>query len=131
MVLSPTVSAIISGLVSSALFAGIIGIWIDHKLTERAKQREASASVVDILAEWIKSVYTKKFDNEYRWRIQTTYWKNILLLDKELLDVLIPRLANAPNAATAEEIIVLARKKLLNLPKSDISAQELNHWYPE
>jgi len=131
MELSPTVFGIISGFISSALFAGIIGIWLDHKLSERTKQREASASVVDIIAEWMRSAYTKKFDNECRWRLQTTYWKNILLLDKELLDLLIKRMANVPDAPSAEEIIVQARKVLLNLPEPDIRPDQLNHWWPE
>ena len=54
-----------------------------------------------------------------------------MLLDKELLDMLIPKLANVPDAPAAEDIIVQARKILLNLPEPDISADQLNHWWPE
>ena len=128
---SAIISGILSGLISSALFGAIVGAWLDHRLAERAKQLEASASVVDILAEWIRSAYTGTPRNEYLWSLQTTYWKNILLLDKELLDLLIPKLANAPNAPNAEEIIVQARKILLNLSEPDISADKLNRWLPE
>lgn len=77
----------------------------------------------------MRSAYKGK-ENEYRWQLQTIYWKNILLLDKELLDMLIPRLANAPTAPTADDIIVQARKILLNLQEPDIRADQLNHWLP-
>ena len=87
--------------------------------------------MVDILAEWVRDAYTGNPHNEYLWRVQTTYWKNILLLDKRLLDMLIPKLANVPDAPTAEEIIVQARKILLNLSEPDISANQLNRWWPE
>lgn len=128
----------ISSIVTSAVFAVIVGSILNYRLTQLAKQqeyrfieldkrREASKSVVDILSKWVQNEYKGK-DNEYLWELQTIYWKNILLLDPKLLEMLIPRLENAPNAPTADEIIIQARKILLDLEKPDVS--KLNHWLP-
>ena len=69
-------------------------------------------------------------NNEDRWRLQTIYWKNILGLDKRLIDLLFSRLANDPYAVGTNEMIVQARKILLGLDKPDILAKELNNWLP-
>ncbi|MGD0653237.1 MAG: hypothetical protein ABSA16_02735 [Thermoguttaceae bacterium] len=95
------------------------------------KRRKSNTVVVDILSEWLRSAYIKPFTNEDRWRLQTTYWKNILWLDKELLDILLPRLANAKNALPTKEVIVQARKLLHGLSKADIKSEQLNSWDPE
>jgi len=58
------------------------------------------------------------------------YWKNILGLDRALIEVLFPRLANAPNAVSTNEVIVQARRILLGLDKADIPAASLNNWLP-
>jgi len=124
-------------------FVGVLlKIWLSHRFSiERArlaeerkfqyKRRETSIAIADILAEWTRSTYMGKFSNEDRWRMQTTYWKNILWLDKELLDLLLPALAHEPGAPGSHELIVQARKVLLGLSEPDISAAQLNTWYPD
>ena len=98
----------------------------------RQKRREASAAVVEILAEWTHSTYLGRAQTpEEKWKLQTTYWRNILLLDKELVDLLFPTLANAPNAVGTNELIVQTRKILLELKQPDIKASELNNWKPK
>ena len=89
-----------SALAGSAISTGILGIligaWIDHRFTlvreaetraaaAREKRREESRAVAEILAEWIRSAYMGQPSNEDLWRMQTTYWKNILGLDRELI----------------------------------------------
>ncbi len=119
-----------------AIIVAITAAWLGDRYTkfaeERQKQvrrREASTAVADILSEWVRSSYMGD-TNENRWRLQSIYWKNILLLDKELLDMLTNRLANANNAPDVSEIIVLARQILLELPMPDKKAEELNYWAP-
>lgn len=118
------------------------GIWLGHRLTikrvkyveERQlhlKRRDASAAVTEIIAEWVRSSYTGKSSNEDRWRLQTTYWKNILWLEKGLLDLLLPTLAYKESAVSTNELIVQTRKVLLGLQEPDISADQLNNWLPE
>lgn len=139
-------TAFISGLIGASLGSSLVGIllktWLDHRFTiERTeaqeerqllqKRRESSGAVADILAEWVRSTYTGELSNEDRWRLQTTYWKNILWLDKKLLDVLLPALAHQPGAASVSEIVVQTRKVLLGLPTPDISANQLNNWVPQ
>lgn len=138
-------SAFLSGLIGASFASTLVGLllktWLDHRLTiERTKaqedrqilqkRREASAAVADILAEWVHSAYTGELSNEDRWRLQTVYWKNILWLDKELLDVLLPALAWKPGAANTNEIIIRTRKVLLGLKEPDLSADQLNNWLP-
>ena len=129
-----------SGVIGAVLATGI-GAYINYrfwqaraKITEaREKERriqENSTAVAEILAEWIRPFYTGERSNEYLWRLQTTYWKNILRLDRSLLEMLIQRLANEPDAPSTNELIVQARKYLLNLPDTDISANQLNNWLP-
>jgi len=72
-----------------------------------------------------------KFSNEDRWRLQKTYWKNILLLDKKLVDLLRRALAYEPDAPGSKELIVQARKVLLRLSEPDISADQLITWFPD
>jgi hypothetical protein len=139
-------TAFVSGLVGagfgSTLVGVLLGIWLEHRLKIerdelaekrhlRRKQREASAAIAEILTEWTRSAYIEESSNENRWRLQTTYWKNILWLDKDLLDLLLPTLANAPGAVTTHELIVQARKVLLGLSEPDIKASQLNTWAPE
>jgi hypothetical protein len=120
----------------------LVKTFLEHRLNiDRSKQeekrlllqkrRESNTAVVDILTEWVHSAYTKSSTNEDRWRLQTTYWKNILLLDKELIDVLFPALACRTDSKGTNEIIVQARKILLGLNEPDIEAKQLNNWYPE
>lgn len=89
------------------------------------------ASPAEILGEWVRSNYNGKTTNEDLWKLQTTYWKNVMLLDRELLLVLLPALGHAPGAASANEIIVQARRVLLGLSKPDIPAAGLNYWPPK
>lgn len=127
---------------TTSIFGLLLGTWLVHRLTLtreaetranalREKRREDSRAVAEILSEWVRSSYTGQFTNEDRWKLQTVYWKNILGLDRALIDVLFPRLANAPNAVSPEEVIVQARRILLGLDKADIPADGLNHWLPE
>jgi hypothetical protein len=129
-----------AGLLGAGIGGSLVTLYLDHRLSvERQKfqehrqklqkQREASAAVVEILAEWLRTTYLgTDFDGEARWRLQTTYWRNILLLDKELLDLLAPRLANAPGAVDTNELIVQVRRVLLDLKEPDITSATLNVW---
>lgn len=130
------IASILNSQVVSALIIALTAAWLGDKYAKRAeerekqnKRREASAAVTDVLSEWVRSSYMGE-SNENRWQLQSSYWKNILLLDKELLDMLIKRLANAEDAPDYREIIVQARKILLELPEQDINANELNNWPP-
>ena len=136
-----TLFAYVSVGLGSGVLGSLLSPWLSHRFAiKRAKfdeerqleykRREASAAVADILAEWVRSGYTGKSSGEDRWRLQTTYWKNILWLDKELLDFLLPLLAYAEGAPGTNELIVQTRKILLGLSEPDISADQLNNWLP-
>lgn len=121
-----------------ALCALVLVAYLTHKFTlarERRKRqnelRDKSAAVAEILSLWIRSAYTGEFSNDDRWRLQSVYWKHVLTLDRELLDVLLPRLANQPDAVATNEIIVQARRLILGQPSPDLKAEELNNWPPE
>jgi hypothetical protein len=94
------------------------------------KRRDASVAVTEILAAWVHSTYKGNSSNETRWQLQTTYWKNILLLEKDLLELLMPVLANEPDSVGTNELIVQTRKVILGLPEADIRAEQLNNWPP-
>jgi hypothetical protein len=138
----PTVlSSVFSGVGAGAL-GSLLTLWLTHRLNidrdrlaeERLalqKRREASAAIADILGEWIKPNYLGHYTNDDRWQIQTTYWRNILSLDKRLVDILLPRLANRPDAVDTNDIIVEARRILLNLKERDLKPTDLNNWRPE
>ncbi len=134
-----------SALAGSAISTGILGILIGALITHRftvareaatraaaarEKRREESRAVAEILAEWMRSVYMGQPSNEDLWRLQTTYWKNILGLDRELITMLLPRLENAPGAVDTNEIIVQTRRIVLGLAKADLKAADLNNWPP-
>jgi hypothetical protein len=133
-------SGFLSGLLGASIGGSLVTLYLGHRLSierekvqdqrrELQKKRDASAAVVDILAEWLRVTYSgASFDGEAKWRLQTTYWRNILLLDKELLDLLAPRLANAPGAVDTNELIVQVRRVLLKLKEPDITAASLNVW---
>ena len=139
-------SSLISALMGAFSGVGVGGlllkIYLDHKLTierevlqedrlHRQKQREASVAVAEILAEWVRPVYEGgPMTNQRLCQMQTTYWKNILLLDKRLIDLLFPLLANAKNSVGTNEMIVQTRKVLLELDEPDIRATDLNNWLP-
>ena len=138
-------SSFLSGLIGAGFGSTFVGIllnlWLDHRLNiERKKlfdkidfeqkRRESSKAVVDILSEWIHSKYMGNSSDEERWKLQKTYWENILLLDKDLLELLTLRLANAPEAVETNELIVQVRKILLQLKQPDIRPEQLNTWKP-
>ena len=134
-------SAMGGAAVSTGIFGILLGAWVNHRLTKsreadmrasalREKQREESRAVAEILAEWIRPVYAGDFSNEDRWKIQATYWKNILGLDKRLITLLFPLLANAEGNSGTNEMIVQARRLLLDLREPDIEASDLNNWLP-
>jgi hypothetical protein len=124
------VSAMGGFVVSTGIVGIFVGAWINHRFVQREKQREESRAVADILSEWVRPTYAGTCSNDDRWKIQTTYWKNILGLDKRLIDVLFPVLAKTDNNVGTNELIVRARQILLNLDKPDIIAKELNNWPP-
>ena len=133
-------SSFLSALLGAGLSSGFLKLYIDHRLQierekrkesleHRQKIRDASAAVVDILAEWTRTTYTgEEFTDEAKWRLQTVYWRNILWLDKELLELIRSRLANRPDAVDTNEIIVQARRILLELKEPDITVNDLNVW---
>ncbi len=139
-------SSFISGVIGAFFGSGaggiLLKIYLDHRLTiERSelaekrlqlqKQQDASVAVVEILGEWVRSTYLgDSITNEQRWQLQTTYWKNILLLDKSLIDQLFPLLAQAPGSEGTNEMIVQTRRILLGLKEPDIKATDLNNWLP-
>ena len=138
-------SSFLSGLIGAGFGSTFVGIllnlWLDHRLNiERKmlfdkmefeqKRRESSKAVVDILSEWIHPNYMGSSSNEERWKLQKTYWENILLLDKDLFELLSSRLANAPEAVDTNELIVQVRKVLLKLKQPDIRSEQLNTWMP-
>jgi hypothetical protein len=69
--------------------------------------------------------------NEEKRQLQATYRENICCLIKELINLLFPRLANAKDAVSTNELIVQARKYLLHQAEPDIKASDLNNWTPE
>jgi len=134
-------STTITGLIAGAL-GSLITILLQHrfnitrdKLAEERikmqKTREASSAVADILGEWIKSKCMDSENNINRWHIQTTYWRNIMSLDKDLVKLLVKRFANLPESPEINEIIVEARRILLDLKEQDIKPSDLNTWLPE
>ncbi|MBN8411126.1 hypothetical protein [Halomonas litopenaei] len=142
MVWSSFISGVAGGFFGSGAVWLLLKIYLAHRLElarskiaeERLKlqkQREASTAVAEILSTWIKSNYQEGTTNdEQRWEIQTTYWKNILLLDKRLIDQLFPLLALRDGAITTNEMVVRARQILLGLEEPDIKADALNNWPP-
>ena len=138
-------TSFLSGLLGAGFGSTLVGIILSSKLENRfkierkrlfdkmqfeQKRREASKAIVDILAEWIRPKYENGSSNKDRWQLQKTYWENILLLDKDLFDLLSSRLANEPDAVDTNELIVQVRRVLLDLDQPDISSDKLNTWKP-
>ena len=134
-------SAFLGAGFASSFIGVLLSLWVNHRLEiERKtlfekrqfeqKRREASKAIVDILAEWIRPKYEGGTSNKDRWQLQKTYWENILLLDKDLFDLLSSRLANDPDAVDTNELIVQVRRVLLELDRPDISSDQLNTWKP-
>ena len=138
--------AFLAGLVGAGCGSTLVGIllksWIDHRLavertelTDRLQRqqkiRDASIAVADILGEWVYPTFVPPDNNEKRWRIQQAYWRGILGLDKVLLDILLPLLAQQPGNVGTNEMIVRARTALLGLEAPDLTAAQLNNWAPQ
>jgi hypothetical protein len=136
----------VSSFLGGSAALGLAGIlaksWVEHRFSidrsrlqeERQlaqKRREMSAATAEILGEWVKSTYTGEFTDQDRWRLQTTYWKHVLWLDKELLALLIPAIARQHGAASTNELVVQTRKVVLGLSEPDIIADQLNNWPPQ
>lgn len=122
----------IAAFLGAGIVTAIFGYWFEERRRKEIKKEEAIEAVSELLAEWIRSNYISDVsENEARWRLQSIYWKTVLRLDKEILDVLIPRLANKEDAVSTNEIIVEVRKVLLDLKNSDIKARDLNSWLPK
>ncbi len=123
---------ILGAFLGAGIIAAIFGYWFEERRRKEIKKEEAVEAVSELLAEWIRSGYISNVsENEARWRLQSMYWKTVLRLDKKILDVLIPRLANKEDAVPTNEVIVEVRKALLNLKKPDIKASDLNNWLPK
>jgi hypothetical protein len=127
--------------VSTGILGILVGTWVNHRLTGsreaearasalREKKREESRAVAEILAEWIRPSYTGNYSNEDRWKMQATYWKNILGLDRRLIALLFPLLAHTKGSPGTNEMIVQTRQVLLSLDEPDIKASDLNNWLP-
>jgi|GEM_PF-1947247 len=132
------ITGLVGGGLGGALIKTVLDHWLNVKRSSKAeerqllqKKREASLAVAEILSEWVRPSYTGQFSNEDRWRLQSVYWKNILWLDKALLDLLRPILERDPKAPGTNEMIVQARKVLLGLDTADLSGNQLNTWMPD
>jgi hypothetical protein len=132
----PTAFSSVFAGIGGGVFGSLLTIWVQHRLNiardklaeERIiiqKRREACLAVADILSEWIKPNYMDSENNINRWHIQTTYWRNILSLDKDLIKLLLPRLANLDESPDVNEIIVEARRIVLELKEKDIKPSDL------
>lgn len=119
-----------SGIGIGSVLSVLLSYHLNKRREEEIKKREAGIAVVDFLSEWVKSAYLSNHSNRAYWKLQSLYWKTILRLDRKLLDVLLPRLANTETAVGTNEIIVKCRQILLGLKKSDLKANELNNWLP-
>lgn len=113
--------------------------WLTHSLVKvrrdedlRQKRREQSSAVVEILAEWLRPENMgQPLSDHARWKLQMIYWRNILTLDRDLIGILFPRLANAPNAVSPNELIVQTRAHMLKKKNNpDLKATDLNNWWP-
>lgn len=123
---------VISAFIGAGIVTAIFSYWFEERRRKEIKKEEAVEAITEFLAEWVKSSYVSNADeNEARWKLQSMYWKTILRLDKKILDVLIPRLANKEGAVPTNEIIIEVRKALLNLKESDLKVSDLNNWLPK
>jgi hypothetical protein len=143
-------TSVISSLVGSGmigiLLAAFLTFWTNRRLAELQhslavkqeeladqreldrKRRQSSAAVVEILSEWIRTSYTGGPSDEDLWQLQATYWKNILWLNADLVKALAPLLTARESAPTSKELIIEARKALLNLDAPDLSPDDLVTW---
>ena len=140
---SNSISYVVSAFFGGGAVGFLLKTYLDHRLTIRRsrltekrnflqKRREASGAVAEILGQWVHSTYLgQQITNEQRWKLQTVYWKNILLLDKKLIDELFPLLACNGDSISTNDMIVRVRQVLLGLDKPDIKAADLNNWLPE
>jgi len=119
-----------SGIGIGSILSVLLIFYLKRQREEEVKRREASVAVADLLSEWIRSTYLNVDLNEAYWRLQSLYWKTILRLDKRILDVLLPRLANKKEAINTNEIIIKCRQTLLELKDPDLKPEELNNWLP-
>jgi uncharacterized membrane protein YhiD involved in acid resistance len=142
-------SAIVGGLLTSGVVATLITVAfqrslanLEHRLTLEREQlaekrdadrerREASAVVVDFLSQWVHSYYVGTLNNEARWRIQSAYWAMVLRMDAKLVKKLTPVLAGREGSPDIRDVIIEARKILLELHRKDLKASDLIYWPPE
>ena len=129
------------GLVSGVVGGALVSI-VNNRLAIRREElaearetrrriHEASAAVADLLSAWIKPRYTRedgKATNEDRWMMQRECWKTLMWLDENLVRLVVKRLANRPDALPAGQVIVEARKILLDL--DDTALTDVNYWPP-
>lgn len=124
------------GAIASLTSLGVA--YLTHKLVQRRdlearavakreKEREQNRAIVDVLSLWTRSHYVEA-TNEDRWRLQSEYWRLVLGLDIRLLNLLLPRLANASDALQINEILVHARALTMELDQPDLKAEQLNTW---
>ena len=128
---------LLSGVVGGALVGFVNSLLTTHreKLSEKREKRrrirEASEAVIDLLTEWLKPRYVRedgKPTNEDLWRIQRECWRTLIWLDEKLVNLVVKRLANRPDALEIGQLVVEARKILLDLDETVLTA--VNHWPP-
>lgn len=121
----------LSGIGIGSLLSTLLGFYLTRKREEEVKKREASVAVADLLSKWVAPSYHEEKSDKYYWELQSLYWKTILGLDKKLLDVLIPLLANKKESKGTNDVVVKCRQILMGLRKPDLSGKELNNWFPK
>jgi len=125
--LNPAISAVLGGLTVGVVT--LVMDWLREARSRQAKRREASTAVVDVLGKWVRSYYVGGPTNRDLWQLQVTYWRNILLMDKKLVKLLAPCLANAQGAPIPNELIAEARRILLGRRKRDLDpSKDLVTW---
>jgi hypothetical protein len=143
---STAFSAFVGSVFASGIAAVILAALLERSLTrlrhslevERQEQterralerrrREASPAVAEILSEWRRVCFVGETTPEDVWRLQTTYWKHVLWLDKSLVEMLAPVLVGRYGPATTDDtdqLIIQARTHLLELDTPDLTTDDL------
>jgi hypothetical protein len=120
----------------TTVFAAIFAVYLTNKYTKdrekeekNRKRREANALVTDILSAWVHSTFDPNASdedyNKYLYEMQTTYWKSILWVDKELLIKLNECISGKP---MTNEMIAQTRKYVQGLEEPDVTAENIVNW---
>jgi hypothetical protein len=122
---------------SLAIVAGL-ALVLDIEYRER-KKREANAMVADILAAWVHLTFVPatgiKKRNQLIYEMQTTYWKSMVWIDKDLLKLLNDHLTAKEGSMSTHELLVQTRqyvqgkKKFFIFPtKPDMTSKDIVDW---